>query len=144
MRDTFSDIGFAPNTFLATVRGHVLLCRCIALMAELGIADGLADPDHDGLPTWMELRLGLNPNSVSPGFSLALTQMTPDGPTLQFGPGGTNLTYRLLTTPDPGSSWNILSEFNSGETPSSLYQLTDTNAPFLRSFYRLQVLEGGQ
>lgn len=106
-------------------------------------ADGFADPDNDGLPTWMELRLGANPNSPSPGFSLALTQMTTNGPTLQSGPGGTNLTYRMFATPMLGTGWSILSEFNSGETPAAIYQWTDTNSPASGSCYRLQVLDAG-
>jgi len=110
----------------------------------LNPADGLSDPDNDGLPTWMELRLGSNPNSPSSGFTLALTQMTTNGPTLQFGPGGTNLTYRMLSTPGLGLDWNILREFNSGEEPVALYELTDTNAPASGALYRLQVLDGGQ
>jgi hypothetical protein len=106
-------------------------------------ADGLADPDLDGLPTWMELRLGTSPVVASAGFSLTLAQYTTNGPSLLFGPGGTNLTYRLLGTPALGSGWNLLSEFNSGDTPAALYQWIDTNAPSAGSMYRLQVLDGG-
>jgi hypothetical protein len=79
----------------------------------------------------------------APGFYLNVAEITPSGPLLRFGPGGTNLLYRILTASELGSDWEVADEINSGSDILPQYELLHTNAPPEQFFYRLQVLDGG-
>jgi O-glycosyl hydrolase len=102
-------------------------------------SDGAQDPDHDGLPNWLESRLGTPPLSLSPPLFLTIERASAaNQAVLRLGPGGTNVSYTIWQSLSLAQPWQILQTVNSGQSPLPSYQITLTNPPSA-SFYRLEV-----
>lgn len=101
-------------------------------------SDGNLDPDGDGVPNWLESRLGTSPLAASAAPRLDLPQiLSGNRVKLHFGPGGVNVIYNLSWTPSLGQAWSNISMINCGAEPAAFYEVIQTNALSKTSFYRL-------
>ena len=104
-------------------------------------ADPEADPDHDGIPNWMEYLAGTNPTNADSRLSFSHAERPVDGHgiTLRW-PAMTGRVYVLESSPTlVGGIWMPVSTNILGD--GTLQSFTATDAFDKSRFYRIRLIE---
>ena len=102
--------------------------------------DPEADPDHDGVPNWMEYQAGTNPTNAASHLGFASAAKPPGfhGVTLNWA-AMTGRVYVLETRPSLTSGgWTAVSTNIIGN--GTINSFTTTNAPGNAGFYRIKLM----